>query len=171
MNPVLGTLLKLEDGDLFDVVSDNTATYLARLHGVPHGRKVIATTRDFASWSRSFMYHFQLVLAAPGASFDRLREIASDGHNLSWGLVWHDIHHELHFRFRDLAESYDYHHEWLLGLRRERGDLFLEVPLSKSTDANAQAIQRFMGGNTKVATYPHTNRAVIRNPCLTAPRP
>lgn len=162
VNPVLGTLLSLEDGDLFDVVSDSTITYLARLHGVPSGRKVIATTRAFEPWSRSFMRHFQLDLAAPGASFDEMKDIVSRGERMHWGGAWQDIHHELHFRFRDLAESYDYHHEWLRGLRRDRGEFFLEVPLEDSDEAKAQAIRRFLGEGTKAVTYPHSNRAVSR---------
>ena len=162
MNPFLGSLITREDGDLFDVVSDNTATYLARMHGVPNGRKVIATTRDLASWSRSFMKHFRHVLASPDASFEKLREIASDGENLGWGKTWHDIHHELHFRFRDLVESYDFHHEWLRGLRRDLGDLYLEVPLDEGAEAKAHAIQRFLGETAGRATYPHVNRSIRR---------
>ena len=162
INPVLGTLITIEDGDLFDVISDTTATYLARLHGVPTGRKVIVTTRDRESWSRSFMQHFRHVLASPDASFEKLREIASDGENLGWGKTWHDIHHELHFRFRDLVESYDFHHEWLRGLRRDLGDLYLEVPLDEGAEAKAHAIQRFLGETAGRATYPHVNRSIRR---------
>ncbi len=160
MNPVLGNLITPEDGDLFDVVSDSTVTYLARVQGIPKDRKVVATTRDVASWSRSFMQHFRLALASPGASFEKMREIANDWENLGRGKAWHDIHHELHFRFRTLVESYDFHHEWLAGLRRERGDLFLEVPVEESAEAKAQAVRRFLGETERRAAYPHANLSI-----------
>lgn len=160
MNPVLGRLLDEEDAELFDVVSDSTVTFLARRHGIPRGRKVIATTRDYESWSRSFMQHFQYNLAAPDASFETLKDICNFRQDLSWGPVWNEIHQELHFRFRSLAESYDYHHEWLRALRRDRGELFLEVPLGRDNESNARAVQRFLGVESRQLKYPHSNRTI-----------
>ncbi len=163
LNPILITLLDRRDGDLFDFICDSTVTALARRDGVPPGRKVIATTRNYASWSRSFMLHFQQTFGAPGISFEAMQDILYGKAMTAWGRQWHEIHHELYFRFRSLAESYDYHHEWLRTLARERGDDYLELPIEAPNAEKVAVVRRVLGIEGGPVDYPHANRAVAAN--------
>lgn len=158
INPVTHTLLDLEDAKIFDVVSDTSITRLARIAGVPAGRKIITTMRDFPSWSESFLEHYRRVLfLQKPVTFEKLRDVLRDGRLHRFGAVWHAIVDELYLRFRDLREIYDYQYEWTKSLATETSP-HLYVHLEMKDEEKAAQLSAFLGRPDVTKPYPHSNK-------------
>ncbi len=158
VNPVTRALLGSEDADLFDVVSDTSIVHLARVNGVPAGRRIITTTRDFNSWSKSFYSHFgsNLFVQQP-ATFDTMRDLVLSGEQFRFGQQWTSIHIELYFRFRNLREAYDYHTDWTQSFANDNHPHLL-LPLEMPDSEKASKLSEFAGRPKAAKVYPHANQ-------------
>jgi tetratricopeptide (TPR) repeat protein len=155
INPFLGTLIDRADADVFDVVSDTPVVQLARQGGPPAGRLLIATTRGYEAWARSYLAHFSENFAIDAADFDTLRRVFDGGGPFRFGAPWRAIHQELYFRFGSLREAFEHHEAWTAGLARQ-GLPLLHLPIE--AEGKARLVSDFLGLGVAAGGYPHANR-------------
>ena len=155
-NPLLGRPLDAIDLELFDAVSDTPVVAAARREGVPDGRLVIATTRDFTGWQRSA---FDLLTGVTGT------RIADEAAARRWfeRCLASAPHHpmtqaleETVFGFPTLRAAHDAHADWLAALAARHPRMLL-LPLDAPD--KARRVSAFLGEDVPVLPYPHSNRS------------
>jgi hypothetical protein len=158
INPQLYTLVTRDDADIFDVVSDTPLVHLARTLGVPEGRSVVHTTRNYHDWEKSYLYHFRRLLGVTKGKFPDIKDRFLSLSEFRYGAMWKDIHTVLYFQFDSLREAYDYHHDWVRSLAN-KGTPVLELPLELPNEVKAKLITRFIGQSDTMVPYPESNKA------------